>query len=173
MHDIDQNDQINFTQNIDYEFPKELNNFIESQKNQRGNLIAVLHKVQEHYGFVPRMAAMKIAQMIEVPLAKIYGVITFYHFFKLKKPGKHKIQICTGTACYLTGAFDLIEELERVLCTGINTTTEDGLFSLEMVRCVGCCGLAPVIVIGEEVFGNLVKEDVSRIVEEYRSKEKA
>lgn len=172
MQDLEQIDQVSFTSDVDFELPSELNTYIENQKSKRGNLIAILHKVQEHYGFIPRQVAMKISQLIDVPLAKIYGVITFYHLFKLKKPGKYKIQVCTGTACYLTGAFDLIEELERVLCIGLNCTTEDGLFSIEMVRCVGCCGLAPVIVIGEEVFGNLNKEDVFQIVETYRSKEK-
>jgi NADH-quinone oxidoreductase subunit E len=170
MEDLKKENQINFNKAIDLEFPSELNDYILAKKDEKGSLIALLHRVQEHYGYIPRKAAMKLSQMIEIPLAKIYGVITFYHLFKLKKPGKYKIQVCTGTACYLTGAFDLIDELERVLCCGVNNTTADGLFSIEMVRCVGCCGLAPVIMIGEEVFGNLDKDDVSKIVEEFRNR---
>jgi NADH-quinone oxidoreductase subunit E len=106
-----------------------------------------------------------------VPLAKIYGVITFYHYFKLIKPGKHKLQVCMGTACYLRGGDDLIAELETMLGVGVNETTEDGLFSLEAVRCVGCCGLAPVVVCGSDVYGKLGIDQLADIVAKYRNAE--
>jgi len=160
-------DDINFFQAVHIDLPMELEDYINENKKKPGSLISILHKIQGHYGFIPRAVAMKVSQMINQPLAKIYGVITFYHFFKLKKPGKHKIQVCTGTACYLAGAFDLISELENMLHVGVNQTTEDGLFSLEVVRCVGCCGLAPVMVIDGETFGNLKKEDIPEIMNKY------
>jgi len=144
--------------------------FVEKWKDKPGNLIMILHKVQETYGYVPREVALELSKAIDVPLAKIYGVITFYHFFKLKKPGKYNIQVCMGTACYLKGGEDIIQELETQLGVGINTVTADGLFSVEAVRCVGCCGLAPVAVVAGEVFGKLKKEQVTEILAKYRTK---
>jgi len=132
----------------------------------------ILHKVQEVYGFVPRAVAMEVSRMIDLPLAKIYGIITFYHIFKLKKPGKFKISVCMGTACYLKGGNDLIAELENILGIGVNAVTEDGLFSIEVVRCVGCCGLAPVIVVNGKTYGNLKKGDLPKILNEYRQQPK-
>lgn len=163
----DENEGINFFQAVNIELPIEIEEFINEWKNKPGNLIAILHKVQGHYGFIPRSVAMKVSQMINQPLSKIYGVITFYHFFKLKKPGKHKIQVCAGTACYLAGSYDLLEELEKMLHVSVNNMTSDGLFSLEIVRCVGCCGLAPVMVIDGETFGNLEKERIPEIISKY------
>jgi NADH-quinone oxidoreductase subunit E len=125
--------------------------FISDWKKKPGNLVMVLHKVQEELGFLPRQAAIKVSELLEVPLAKVYGVITFYHFFKRTKPGKYNIQVCMGTACYLKGGDDLIQELETLLGVPLNIVTEDGLFSIESVRCVGCCGLAPLVVITGEV----------------------
>src|SRR6056297_2215153 len=132
-------------------FSQELLDHMETWREKPGNLIMILHKVQEEFGFIPREAAKKVAKIMDVPLAKIYGVITFYHYFKLNKPGKNKIQVCMGTACYLKGGQDLVQELENLLGIGVNQTTEDDEFSMEAVRCVGCCGLAPVVVVNDEV----------------------
>jgi NADH-quinone oxidoreductase subunit E len=98
-------------------------------------------------------------------------VITFYNFFKLKKPGKYNIQVCLGTACYLKGGEDIILELERQLGVGINTVTPDGLFSVEAVRCVGCCGLAPAMVINGEVYGTVKIKDLAAVLDKFRDKE--
>ena len=152
------------------EFSKELNAFIEKWKNKQGNLVMVLHKVQEEFGFIPRNAAKEVSHLLDTPLAKIYGVITFYNFFKLEKPGKYNIQVCTGTACYLKGGIDLIDELEILLGIGVNTVTDDGLFSIESVRCIGCCGLAPVLLIDGEVYGKLVKDQLPEIIAKFREK---
>ena len=152
----------------DIEFSSELLSFISTWKEKPGNLIMILHKVQEEFGYIPREAAMKVSELIDVPLAKIYGVVTFYHFFKLKKPGKHNIQVCMGTACYLKGGQDLVEELQSLLGIEIEQVTDDGDFSIETVRCVGCCGLAPVMVIGEEVFGKLTKAELPGILAKFR-----
>ncbi|HOO19833.1 MAG TPA: NAD(P)H-dependent oxidoreductase subunit E [Kiritimatiellia bacterium] len=151
----------------------ELEAFIRKWKNEPGNLIMVLHKVQEHFGYVPRPAAFQVAEQLGIPLAKVYGVLTFYHFFKLKKPGRFQISVCMGTACYLKGAADLLQELENILGVGLNTVTPDGLFSVEAVRCLGCCGLAPVMSVNGTMHGNLKREDVAGIVAQYQAKARA
>ena len=146
----------------------ELRAFVEEWKTKPGNLIMVLHRVQQTYGYIPREIAIEISRLLEVPLAKIYGVVTFYNFFRLQKAGKYNVQVCLGTVCYLRGGDDLIKEFERQLGVGLNATTKDGLFSVEAVRCLGCCGLAPVVVVNGEVYGKLTKGDVAGIIEKYR-----
>ncbi|NCD32278.1 MAG: NAD(P)H-dependent oxidoreductase subunit E [Spartobacteria bacterium] len=146
----------------------EIIEFIKVWKSKPGNLIMVLHRVQEHFGYISRASAFEVADLLDVPVAKIYGVITFYHFFKMEKPGKHRIAVCMGTACYLKGAEGLIGELENLLGTGLNSTTPDGEFTIEAVRCVGCCGLAPVVAVDGNVHGNLKPEDMAAIVAKYR-----
>ncbi|HPI04386.1 MAG TPA: NAD(P)H-dependent oxidoreductase subunit E [Candidatus Goldiibacteriota bacterium] len=153
------------------ELDSKLVSFIDTWKGRPGSEIMILHKVQEVYGYVPREVAMEISREIGIPLAKIYGIITFYHLFKLKKPGKNQISVCMGTACYLKGGNDLITEIEQLLGVGVNSTSSDGLFSLELVRCVGCCGLAPVMVINGKTYGNLKKNMLPEIFAEYRNKE--
>ncbi|MDD2454932.1 MAG: NAD(P)H-dependent oxidoreductase subunit E [Kiritimatiellae bacterium] len=147
-----------------HKLSSELKAFIAEWKNKPGNLIMVLHRVQQSFGYIPREVAFEVAGLLEIPLAKIYGVITFYNFFKLKKPGRNQIQVCMGTACYLKGGEDIIEELEGILGVGLNTVTPDGEFSVEAVRCLGCCGLAPVMVINGEVFGKVKTEDLRGII---------
>lgn len=149
---------------------EELKAFAEKWKTVPGNLIMVLHKVQEHFGYIPREAAFEVAGILDVPAAKVYGVITFYHFFKLDKPGRNQIAVCMGTACYLKGGQDLIDEFEQLLGVGLNTVTPDGEFSVEAVRCIGCCGLAPVLTVNGDVYGNLGKEDLADILAKYRNK---
>lgn len=145
-------------------FSDELISYISDWKDQPGNLIMILHRVQEEFDYIPREAAKKISKILNVSISKIYGVITFYHYFKLEKPGKHNIQVCMGTACYLKGGEDLIDELENILGIGVNQVTDDGKFSIEAVRCVGCCGLAPVVLIGGKVFGKLNKKKLPEVL---------
>lgn len=152
------------------ELSKNILDFIKLWKDKPGNLIMVLHKVQQEYGYVPREVALKLTELLDVPLAKIYGVLTFYHLFKLKKPGKHQIAVCMGTACYLKGGEDLIKELEKILHVGLNATTADGKFSLEAVRCIGCCGLAPVMTIDGQVYGKVSKKELPEILAKYEGK---
>ena len=146
----------------------ELRTFIDEWKERPGNLIMVLHRVQEHFGYVPRKVAFEVADRLGVPLARIYGVITFYNFFKLTKPGRNRIQVCMGTACYLRGGEDIILEVEEMLGVGLNTVTPDGEFSIEAVRCLGCCGLAPVMVINGTVYGKVQLKDLPGILAQYR-----
>jgi NADH-quinone oxidoreductase subunit E len=152
------------------EFSPELRAFIAKWKDEPGNLIMVLHKTQQEYGYLPRKVAIALSRELDTPLARIYGVLTFYHYFKLTKPGRHNIQVCMGTACYLKDGEDLILELENLLGIGVNQVTEDGEFSVEAVRCVGCCGLAPVAVIGGEVFGKLVPDQLPAILARFKGK---
>jgi len=151
-------------------FSQELLDHIEKWREKPGNLIMILHGVQEEFGYIPREAAKKVARLLNVPLAKIYGVVTFYHYFKLNKPGKYNIQVCMGTACYLKGGEDILNELESVLGIGVNQVTSDGQFSIEAVRCVGACGLAPVLIVGEDVYGKLTKDRLPEILAKYQEK---
>jgi NADH-quinone oxidoreductase subunit E len=152
----------------DITFPQELTSFIDEWKVKPGSLIMILHKTQETFGYISRPAAEKLSFMTGIPLARIYGVITFYHFFKTTRPGKHKISVCLGTACYLKGGQDLIEEARSLLGLEAEGVTEDGLFSVDPVRCVGCCGLAPVLTVGNDTYGKLTKDMLPGIIAKYR-----
>jgi NADH-quinone oxidoreductase subunit E len=154
----------------DIEFPKELIAFIDEWKAKPGSLIMILHKIQETFGYIPREAAEKLSKITDIPLARIYGVITFYHFFKTTKPGKHRVSVCLGTACYLKGGQDLIEEARSILSLEEGEVTKDGMFSIDPVRCVGCCGLAPVITIGNDVYGKVTKDQLPDIIAKYQNK---
>lgn len=154
--------------NNEFTFSPALVSFIKEWKTKPGNLIMVLHKVQQEQGYISREAADQVAALLDVPLATIWGVVSFYHFFKLTKPGKHNIQVCLGTACYLKGSQAIIDELDKQLTLPVGAVTEDGNFSLEAVRCVGCCGLAPVMTVGGEVFGKVTKDQVSGIIAKFR-----
>lgn len=148
--------------------PKELLAFIDEWKEKPGNLIMILHRVQEHFGYVPRDVAFQVADILGLPPAKVYGVLTFYHFFKLERPGKYEIAVCLGTACYLKGGDELLKELQAQLGIGVGGVTPDGLFSLTAVRCLGCCGLAPVISVNGTIYGSLKKDQLAGILAKYR-----
>jgi NADH-quinone oxidoreductase subunit E len=158
------------TRTGDIDFPQELISFIDEWKSNPGSLIMMLHKTQETFGFIPKAAAEKLAIISGIPLAKIYGVITFYHFFKTTKPGKHRMSVCLGTACYLKGGQDLIEETRNILGIKEGEVTVDGQFSIDQVRCVGCCGLAPVITVGPDTYGKVTKDQLPEIIAKYQNK---
>ena len=155
------------TDGADVTLSDELLTFIDTWKKKPGNLIMVLHRIQEEYGYIPRDVALKLTELLDVPLAKIYGVVTFYHFFKLEKPGDNIISVCMGTACYLNGAQDLLDELKKLLGVELDEPTDDGKFSIEAVRCIGCCGLAPVVSVNGEVYGKLTKDDLPDVLAKY------
>ena len=150
------------------EFSKELIGFIEEWGKKPGGLIMMLHKIQGEFGYIPRSAAEMLSRMVGLPLAKIYGVITFYHLFKTTKPGKHRMAICMGTACYLKGGKELVDEARSILGISGNEVSDDGLFSIDEVRCLGCCGLAPVLQVGDEVYGKVNKDQLPDIIAKYR-----
>lgn len=140
---------------------------VEKWRGKPGNLIMILHEIQNHYGHVPREVSFELSRLLNIPLARIYEVITFYHYFKLNPPGKHTISVCMGTACYLKGTPQLLEELSNLLNVKEGETTQDGQFHLQVVRCLGCCGLAPVIMIDEKIYGKVTKDQVAGILAEY------
>lgn len=148
----------------------ELSDFIIEKAKEKGSLIVVLHKIQNYYGFIPERSIQFVAQSLNLSVAKVLGVISFYHYFKLKKPGKFKIQVCMGTACYLKGADDLLSGFTENLKINSNETTADGVFSLETVRCVGCCGLAPVVLIGNDVYSDFKREKIPETLALYVGK---
>ena len=127
----------------------------------------ILHEIQNRHGYVPRQVALELSRLLDMPLARIYEVITFYNYFKLDPPGKHRIAVCMGTACYLKGAPSILEEFKNILCVQENQTTKDGLFQLDVVRCLGCCGLSPVIMIDDKVYGKVKKSEVMDILSQY------
>lgn len=147
---------------------QKLQEIIEKYKNTKGSLIPVLHEAQEVYGYLPMSVQKKISEGLGVPLAEIYGVVTFYAQFSLKPKGKYRINVCLGTACYVKGASHILEKLQEKLGLSVGECTEDGKFSLDACRCVGACGLAPVIMINDEVYGRLTPDDIEGILEKYK-----
>ncbi len=147
---------------------KELLEVIAAHKGQDGAAIPVLHKAQEIYGYLPIEVQTMIAEGLDIPLAEIYGIVTFYTQFSLNPKGKYKIGVCLGTACYVKGSGDILEKIKSILGIDVDECTPDGKFSIEATRCIGACGLAPVITINEDVYGRLVVDDVEDILKKYQ-----
>lgn len=137
-------------------------------KTVEGGIIGALHEVQDHYGYIPVDAQKYLSNTLDVPLTDIYGIITFYSRFTLEPKGKYNIQVCMGTACYVKGSEEVINEFKSELGITEGQTTEDGLFTLGQVRCIGACGLAPAIVINDEVYGKMNKEKVKEVLAKYK-----
>ncbi len=146
----------------------ELKRFIEAHKNQPGALMPVMQKAQDIFGYLGEEIQICISENLGVPMTEIYGVATFYSQFALAPKGEHVISVCLGTACYVRGAQSVLDELSKELNVPVGKTTPDGKFTLEATRCLGCCGLAPVMMIGEDVYGRLTPADVAGIVAKYR-----
>ncbi|MEI7473959.1 MAG: NAD(P)H-dependent oxidoreductase subunit E [bacterium] len=148
--------------------PEKLADSISNWKDKKGSLIMILHDVQDFYGYVPKNLCFTLAKTLKIPLARIYEVLTFYNYFRLKKPAKNKISICMGTACYLKGAPLLLETIKEQLKINEGQITADGQFGLENVRCVGCCGLSPVVAVNGKIYGKLDKVKILNILNEYK-----
>lgn len=129
-------------------------------RNEEGNLIMILHAIQNQHGYVPREVAMELSRELGVKLARIYEVITFYHYFKLQPPGAHNVTVCNGTACYLKGATELLNELRTQLGIAEGQTTADRQIHLDVVRCIGCCGMAPAIVVDGRTCGHVKPAEI-------------
>ena len=147
---------------------EKLNAVIAEYKGQDGALIPVLHKAQEIYGYLPIEVQTMIADGLEVPLAEVYGVVTFYTQFSLNPKGEYKIGVCLGTACYVKGSGDILEKIKQNLGIDVDGCTSDGKFSLEATRCIGACGLAPVFTINDDVYGRITADDVPGILAKYK-----
>jgi len=146
---------------------EEFNQTLENSRGKRSALISVLHKAQELLGYVPRQVQIRIAEELDVPLADVYGVVTFYNFFSLKPQGKYKVSMCKGTACYVRGAPEVLERLSKEMGIGPGDSTDDGLFTLEVVRCLGACGLSPVMTVNKNVHALMKADAVSAILARY------
>ncbi len=140
----------------------------EEWEGEEGNLIMILHAIQNEFGYIPRGVANELSKVMNVPMARIYEVITFYHYFRLTPPGSHTIQVCMGTACYLKGAEELHEELDHQVKRIEETGGPKGEFHLETVRCIGCCGMAPAVVIDGQTHGRLCPNALKGILETKR-----
>ena len=147
----------------------ELGAFIEETKSMPGPLMPVMQKAQEVFGFLPFDVQEFIADKMDIPMADVYGVATFYSQFALEPKGKHIIGVCMGTACYVKKSEGILNALADNLQTSPGYTTQDNLFTLEATRCLGCCGLAPVIMIDDQVYGRLVPEDIPDILAKYKT----
>jgi NADH-quinone oxidoreductase subunit E len=134
-------------------------------KKKRGSLIMALHELQGRLGYVPRDQAMKLGREMGVPLANIYEVLTFYNYFKLESPGKYIVSVCTGTACHIKGSPKLLQGLEDELGIKAGESTPDGEYHLQGVRCLGCCGLAPLASVNGKVYGKLDTSDSHAVLE--------
>lgn len=147
---------------------EELGQYIDAMEDTDGSLIQILHHAQGLYGYLPREVQLFVARRLGIPGAEVYGVVSFYSFFVTKPPGKHTISICMGTACFVRGADKIMRGFEGRLGIGSGGTTGDNLFTLKDVRCVGACGLAPVVLVGDKVYGRVAEEDIDKILAEYR-----
>ena len=140
-------------------------------RGEEGNLIMILHAIQNQYGYVPREVAMELARELGVKLARIYEVTTFYHYFKLQPPAVHNLVVCNGTACYLKGAAGLLNELRAQLGVGEGQTTPDREFHVDVVRCIGCCGMSPAMVVDGKTFGRVKTSDIGTILDTIKTTE--
>ena len=147
---------------------QQLNAVIDENKHDKSNLMVVMQKAQDIYGYLPFEVQNMIAEGMQVPLEKVYGVATFYAQFSLSPKGKYNISVCLGTACYVKGSGDLFDKISERLGIGADECTEDGKFSLTACRCIGACGLAPVLTVNDDVYGRLSVDDVDDILAKYQ-----
>ena len=147
----------------------ELNAFIQQHKDDKGALMPVMQKAQELFGYLSLEIQSVIAEALNVSVAEVYGVATFYAQFSLEPKGAYVIGVCTGTACYVKGAQAVLEKVESELNIPTGQTTKDGKFTIQATRCLGCCGLAPVMTINEDVYGRLKPEDIPGILAKYKA----
>lgn len=146
---------------------KDLEEFMECQNNDKVNLISILHKAQEIFGYLPIEVQKFVAEKLNIPYSKVYGVVTFYSFFSTAEKGKYVINVCTGTACFVRGSGEVLAEFEKKLGIRQGETTADGKYTIDTLRCVGACGLAPVVSVNGKVYGHFNKKDVDKLIQEY------
>ena len=144
---------------------------LEKYPKEKDRLIAILNDVQERFGYIPKQAQLEISDYLSIPMAEIYGVITFYSRFTLAPKGKYNISVCLGTACFVKGAKSLLDRAQEKLKIKPGEVTPDGKFSIDDVRCVGACGLAPVFMVNDEVYGNATVKKLDEVIDKYASEE--
>ncbi|NJD22839.1 MAG: NADH-quinone oxidoreductase subunit NuoE [Melioribacter sp.] len=161
--------------NTEVQEKKSIPNFkidLVNKRHQNGSLIPLLQTAQDSYGYIPEKIIYYISELVGIPAAEIYGVITFYSQFRLKPLGKNLIRICEGTACHVNGAKSILTALQDELGITVGETTDDGIFSLQSVACLGCCSLAPVVMINDATHGNLTMDKIKKILKKYKTEEK-
>ena len=151
------------------EIEEKVKEFIELYGRSKTSLMSILHDVQEHFGYIPRRAQELIADELRIPVSDVYGLITFYARFSLVPQGKNKVSICMGTACYVRGAEAILNAVKQSLQLNTGETSGDGLFSIEETRCIGACGLAPIMTVNRDVYGKIKPEQVDEIILKYRT----
>lgn len=156
---------------VENRLKQETENIVSKYEKREDNLIKILEEVQVKYGYIPKICAYVISTYLQIPLAHIYGVITFYSRFTLKPKGKYNISICLGTACFVKGSNQILESAKEKLGIEEGQTSKDGKFSLDTTRCVGACGLAPVFTINDEVFGKATVKKMNEVLDEYIKKD--
>ena len=147
---------------------RELETFINSLDTKKGSLISVLHKAQGIFGYLPREVQEFVADKLNESLANVYGVVSFYSYFTMVPKGEHAVAVCMGTACYVRGADKVLNEFQKHLGIKSGETSVDGKFSIDALRCVGACGIAPVVLVGEKVYKKVEPKEVKGIIEEYK-----
>jgi len=147
---------------------KRLHDVIDAYKDKPGALIPVMNEAQEIFGYLPFEVQKEISEGLNVPLTEVYGIATFYSRFTLHPSGKYRIGVCLGTACYVKGSALILDKIKEKLGIDVNETTPDGKFSIDSTRCLGCCGLSPVMMINNEVYGKLSPDSVDKILEKYK-----
>jgi NADP-reducing hydrogenase subunit HndA len=147
---------------------EKLKEVIEAHKGEEGAAIPVLHKAQEIYGYLPIEVQKMIAEGLSLPLAEIYGIVTFYTQFSLSPKGEYKIGVCLGTACYVKGAGNILDKVKEILGIEVGDCTPDGKFSVDATRCIGACGLAPVLTVNDDVYGRLSVNEIADIIKKYQ-----
>ena len=152
------------------EYLDKINAIVDKHKDERGPMKLMLHDIQDELGYIPFEAMEKIAEALNVPVSKVYGVVTFYSQFTTEPKGKHIISVCLGTACYVNGAQTILDLLCEMTECEVNSTSEDGLFSIDATRCVGACGLAPVFTVNGEVYGKATVQKLDQVINELMSK---
>ena len=151
---------------------QKLKAYIDEIEDKKGALISVLHKAQEIFGYLPEEIQEFVAKNLNIPISKVYGVVSFYQFFTMTPKGKYPISVCMGTACYVRGAENILNNIKNYLGIDMGQTTPDGLFSLDTLRCIGACGMAPVVIVGKDVYGKEDVKDIKKILEKYKNLEK-
>lgn len=156
------------TNNLPKEKFDKLEKYIDSLESTKGALIQILHKAQDIFGYLPRDVQLFISRKLGIPGAEVFGVVSFYSYFSTTPQGKHSISICMGTACFVKGSDKILEKIKELLEIESGQTTKDNLFTLKEVRCIGACGLAPVVMVDDKVYGRVKVDDVETIINTYR-----
>lgn len=156
---------------VEKRLTKEMEEMLKKHPKQKDSLIAILNEVQEKYGYIPKQCQIEISKYLSMPMAEIYGVITFYSRFTTSPKGKYNIAVCLGTACFVKGSQSILDRLKERLKISGGETTPDGKFSIDEVRCVGACGLAPVFMVNDEVYGNATVKMVDEVLDKLEKEE--